>query len=522
MSLHEKSGFNKLLSYYNENRDKHWYEWLSVKTIFPKHGKQGIVGIMSAKHQEDIFYVFKISQYINHLVQHEYTVMSGLNELSDFCPHYCRVVGMILCDVDPSKKENPFEKTSNNMVEKEVLLMEYIDQSYKFTNYIISRKIQEHIIYSIIKQTLLGISISQNKKKFTHYDLHSNNIMIKRCSRDLVILYILDNQTQFCIPTYGYYPVIIDFGFSYIKDLEGQSFWSNLNHTDIGMMTDRFDNYADPKLFLVTTSKQLKKYKYSKNTKKLLNIVKNNYKFMNIDWNSGWDNYTEKCATDYVIDILSDYSFISTLFSKEDYYCINLLQTLIILPLEPQSYTNIDIVYTTFLKEFVKIENEISSPFYCLYILKAIVDSARIVRFEYCKKETRNQAVSYFRYSILEVIDSLVKYCRPKNIHFEKMLCSLLSLSKCIEGILYEAMINETNDSEKIIPLKSPEEIYKAIDINIPDNYEFNYNTTILAIDCVKNSCYTVNLEHHEYDKINLYDSINRGKEIYKLFSPDK
>ena len=85
-------------------------------------------------------------------------------------------------------------------------------------------------------------------------------------------MYIFDNQTQFCIPTYGYYPVIIDFGFSYIKELEGQSFWSNLNHTDIGMTTDRFDNYADPKLFLVTTSNQLKKYKYSENTKKLIKI----------------------------------------------------------------------------------------------------------------------------------------------------------------------------------------------------------------------------------------------------------
>jgi hypothetical protein len=70
MSLNEKSGFNKLLAYYNSNKHKDWKEWLIIQKIFPRPGKQGLVGLMSAKDDPTLVFVFKISQYINHLVQH--------------------------------------------------------------------------------------------------------------------------------------------------------------------------------------------------------------------------------------------------------------------------------------------------------------------------------------------------------------------------------------------------------------------------------------------------------------------
>jgi hypothetical protein len=524
MSLNDKSGFNNLLSYYNKNKDRPWNEWLFVQKIFPRSGKQGVVGLMESKDDKMIVYVFKISQYLNHLVQHEYASMSGLNELSDFCPHYCRVVGTIVCEIDPTKKKdgNPFECDSSRTIEKEVLLLEYIDHSYKLSNYIKSPKISENILYSTIKQTLLGISIAQNKKKLTHYDLHSNNIMMKKCSKDLVILYVLDDCNQFCIPTHGCYPVIIDYGFSYSASMEGAPMWQTLNYTDVGFMSDRFDPFADPKLFLVTVADEMNEYKHNKNSKKLFNIVKNNYSSLKIDWRSGWDEHTSKCATDYVLEILSNYSSISELFSKQEYHCMDLLQTLIILPLEPQKYNNIDVPYTTFLKEFIKIENEISSPFYCIYILKGIVDAARSVRVEYNKKETRENAINYFKISIYEVIDSVVKYCTPKDVHFEKMLCSLLCLAKGIEGILHDTMLNIMSKKQKMynrVPLKTPEELCAVIDINIEDPYEFNEKTTVLVVDCVKDTCYPIELNQEQTGEINSYNSISRGIELYKLIS---
>jgi hypothetical protein len=521
-SLNEESGFNRLMAYYQKNKDRPWKEWLEVVRIFPRPGKQGLVGLMSAKEDKTLVYVFKVSQYINYLVHHELTVMNSLNEIADYCPNFCRSIGSIICNVDPNKRKegNPFECESKYKIEKEILLAEYLDNSYKFCNYIFSKKISEDTLYCTIKQVLLSIVIAQKQKQFTHYDLHSNNIMMKRCSKDLVFLYVIDQNNQFCVSTRGSYPVIIDYGFSYTGDMNGQPLWPTLNHTEVGFLSDRFDPIADPKLFLVTVSDEIHEAKKSKKSRKLLNITKNIYGTLPIDWDSGWDNDTDKCATDYVLKKLKKYCKVSPLFKHYEYYCMDIVQTLIIMPLEKQKVDHIEIPFLAFLKEFTKIENEISAPFYCLYILKGLVDAARTVRIDYANKETREHAVGYFRHAILERIDSVAKYCRPKDIHYEKMLCSLLCLTKCMEGLLYEAMekrIVEKRKMYKQVPLQTPEEIVVAIDINIEDDYEFNHKTNVLVIDNIKKACYPLELTVEQKQEINSYSSISRGPEMYKI-----
>ena len=249
------SNHGELVLHYKNNNDKPWQEWLSFISTF-KPGKQGLVGLLKSKDDETIKYVFKMSQFINYLTQHEGTVMKSLNDLSNFCPHFCKFIGSISCNVDPKcrKNGNPFDIKSKYTIKKDVLLCEHIDKSYKFYNYIRSDKISEDVLYSSIKQVLLAISVAQKKKQFVHYDLHSFNILMRKCNPDMVFLYVLNETDQFAIPTLGHYPTIIDFGFSYIKDMEDGPAWASMAHTDVGFMSDRFDWVADPKLFLVTVS----------------------------------------------------------------------------------------------------------------------------------------------------------------------------------------------------------------------------------------------------------------------------
>lgn len=520
--LNEESGFNKLLQHYEKNKHRPWEEWLSVEKIFPRPGKQGLVGLMKSKEDESLTYIFKISQYINYLVHQELTVMNSLRDVSDYCPHFCRSIGSIICQVDPTKRKegNPFIKDSKYLIEKEVLLTEFLDDSYKLYNYIFSEKISENVLYSSVKQILLAISIAQKEKRFTHYDLHSNNIMMKKCNKDLVFLYIMDENNQFCIPSRGSYPVIIDYGFAYSEDMDGGPLWPTLNHTEVGFLSDRHDPIADPKLFLVTVSEEIHDARHSKYSRKLRNITKNNYSKLNIDWNSGWDNDMKACATDYVLKKLSKYSKVSPLFKEYEYYCMDIIQTLIVMPLEKQRYDHFEISYLTFLKEFTKIEKEISTPFYCLYILKGIVDAARAVRSDYLDSKRRENAVNYFKESIRERVDSVASYCKLSGINYEKMLCGLLCFSKNMEGMLYKAMgkiVNQKEDMYKGVYMQSPEELVVCIDINIPDNYEFNDNTEVLVIDNVNKASYPLDLTREQRDELNSYDSIYRGSEMYKI-----
>jgi hypothetical protein len=521
-SLNEESGFNELVTYYDKNCDRPWQEWLKIKKIFPNPGKQGLVGLATSKKGEQT-YVFKISQYINYLVQHELSVMKALNEIGKYCPHFCRAIGAFLCEVDPEcrKDGNPFENEGKYPIEKEVLLMEYIENSTKFYNYIRSKRISEDVLYSTVKQTLMAIAIAQKKKRFTHYDLHSNNIMMRKCNKDLVFLYILDESSQYCVPSRGHYPVIIDFGFSYVGDMDDSPLWPTLGHSKVGFMSDRFDPIADPKLFLVTVAGEIHEKKKTRKSRKLKNVVKNMFSKLNIDWESGWDAGVKKSASDYLLDMMRDYNTTSRLFDNFDHYCIDIIQTLVVLPLQEQKYSEINLSYNAFLKEFVKIEEQIGNPFYNMYILKGIVDAAREIRPDYVKKESRKHALKYFQQVIYQRIDKIAKWCRPKDLHFEKLLCSLLCLGKCVEGVLYDAMFSQMRKKERSyrkLPLQNPEQMYAVIDMNIEDTYEFNENTSVMVVNCINDTCDVFSPTESQRSEINEFASISRGAELYKIY----
>jgi hypothetical protein len=517
-----RNEINEIIDIYEDNKDKNWKEWLEYEETFDKPGKQGLVGVLKIKNTE-YNCIFKISQYLNYLVEHEYSVMNSLNDISRYCPHFCQCIGKIKCILDPKcrKSGNPFNTESKYPIEKDILLLENIKNSNKFYNYIRSEKINDNVIYSIIKQVLLAISIAQKQKKFTHYDLHSFNIMIKKCDKDTVFLYILDEENQYAVCTYGYYPVIIDFGFSYIQDMDNNPLWCSLGHTNVGFMSDRFDWVADPKLFLVSVSYDISKKRNNKLGKKFNRIVKNLFSNLKIDWDSGWDNQDNYGASDYVTEKLEKYNTnISELFSKYEHYCIDIIQSLIILPLERQTYKNIGKAYTVFLKEFVKIENDIVNPFYNLYILKNIVDIARNIRSQYYNSETRNKAIIQFRQKIQEVIQKITKFCNPKNVHYEKMLCSLLILARNSEGMLYNIIKNRMKSKEKQykkLPVHSVEQIYAIIEVNIPDTYIYNKNTIIHVIDSASKNTHEFNLNDNDIEKINECNILAKGTLLYDI-----
>lgn len=518
-----KSKYDKLVKYFEENKHKDINEWLTFDRMLDKPGKQGQLGIFKTNNNEEI--VFKISQYINYLVYHELTVMQGLKEISTFCPHFLKGLGMISCKVnakyDKKQNLNPFVVSNKYPIHKDILLAEFLDNSSKFYNYIRSEKISEEVLYSIIKQVLLAISIAQRQKKFTHYDLHSFNIMIKKCDKDIVFLYKIDEENQFSVPTLGYYPVIIDYGFSYISDMEDGPLWGSMAHTDVGFTSDRFDWVSDPKLFLVSVSDEIFDKRRTKKSRKLKKLVYKIFGPLTIDWECGWDDFGDKGVSDYVTKTLEKHNTISNLFTDYDHYCIDIIQTLIILPIQNQDYDNIHKYYKVFLKEWVKIENLISNPFFNLYILKNIVDVTRMIRPDYMNKQKRNHAISYFKQSIYNTLSEVSKFCIPKNINFEKLLCSLILLSKNIEGLMFniaDSKLKKKYNEYNKLTFDSVEQIYGTVSTTITDNYVYNSNTQVFIMDCEKKSSYVFKIPDSEMDNINSITHLARGTYIYDLY----
>jgi hypothetical protein len=523
------------MEYYKLHENEPIEKWLRVKEIFRKPGVQGMVGVLegvSDGGSPEVVpteaetpkpeYVFKVSRYVNYLIHHEINIGNALAPIHEYCPHFCRVYGGTVANCSPDVKcENPFSLTKVKYpIEKEVLLMEHLSNSSKLSSYVRSERIELDRILSSIKQVLMGVLIAQQSASFTHYDLHSNNVMMRKCDKNLVHFYITP-ELNALIPTHGSYPVIIDYGFAYANTLDGNYLWPSMGHSKAGMSSDRFDRYADPKLFLVTIASELGECRDEcVEIKKLNNIVRNAFGPLKIDWESGWDTKFSKSIADYVLEIMQPIQDRSHLFSKYDYHCLDLIETLIILPLEEKDFSKTELSFKAFLNEFVKIEEIIGNDYYSLYMLKNIVDYARGVRASYSNKASRGDAVHAFRELVYKKIDEITKYVDMKHVHFEKMLCGLICFSECVEGIYYtrsqKELAHKTSEYARL-PFGSLEELFKIIDFNLQDEYEVNMNSTIRVIDSVKKRCFDLKLTPELIEDLNNTEPALRGDELYSV-----
>lgn len=515
--------YRSLVRKYEENKDNNWEDWLEHESLFPYQGKHGYTGIMRIKSNEQEKIVYKISQYINDTINQEYTVLESLNSLSEYCPHFCKMIGKFACNVNTNVKtdKSPFRKCKYP-IKKDVLLLEYIKGSNKLVSYIQKRKYNEDILYSCIKQTLLGINIAQRKKKFTHYDLHSENILLRKCNKNIVFLYILSNNTQYAVYTHGYYPVIIDFGFSYVDNMEDDVLWASMGFTNSGITSNQYDKINDSKLFLTTVSDEI--YTVRKKSEKsaiLRDIVTTIFKPLSIDWNTGWDNHDKLSASDYVLSIIKKNYTPSKLFTEYEHYTVDAMQTLIILPFEPQNYDNLSVSYNTIITEFYKIEKEIGQPFYSLYIFKSIINSARCLRSYYIDKNTRESTVKMFKDDITRIVDEVCKYVFLKDVNYEKLLVSLYVFSRSMEGVLYKFLQKDNERKAKEyyqMPVKNVDDIYNVIEDNIQDNYVYSEDTIIVAFDCIREKKEVFKILNKDIINQLSLKGISKSKILYKLY----
>lgn len=501
------------------------YETLPLKyeKSFSNNGKQGVVGLFEVDGGKKC--VWKISQHLNYLVEQENSILKTLCELREYCPHFVQGFGKfnVKMSSDYRKVENPFEVNGKHYIYNDVLLMEYVDQARKFYRYLKNKNIEEEVLYTVIKQTLLAIIIAQQQKGLSHYDLHSNNILIKTCNPNSVFLYIIDENTQYMIPTYGYYPVIIDFGFGYTDNMKNGPLWGALAHTDVGFLSNMCDKWADPKLFLVTVSDEIKNYRKTKTAKTFRRLVKNIFQPLTIDWESGWDSQDGVInCSDKVYNLVKREGKHSKFFKEMGQYCIDILQSLIKLPLKKRKYGDIEELYRMIVDEFHKIELEISSNFYNLYIFKQITNAARSVMDKYSNKETMKEAVTQFRQVSMESITQVAKYCNPK-LNWDKLLCSMIVFSRQMEGVMFdniETRMKQKNKEYNDLEVENTTEVFEALEVNIPSKFIFDKDTKIYVWDAFKKHSKKINLNIRQVVRLNELgeDSFEKAKLLKKIY----
>ena len=269
------------------------------------------------------------------MIDQEYRVLMDLNSLRDYCPHFVKMFGKTTVPVTANfkKAKNPFAPNPDfKMITTDMLIIQHLEGCKKFFKYIKNDMCSTIELLAIVKQTLLASAIAHQKVKFTHYDMHSDNILIKECDPNSVFLYIVNDEFHL-VPTYGRYPVIIDFGFSFSKSAENHQMNCSLAHTKYGFVQCKEDSYTDAKLFLLSVSTEINKYKQSNTSQTFRNVVKSLYKDARVDLDCGWDNRQKSSISD---DFMEDFQRAferSNFFDEQGDFIVDLLQTLAVLPL---------------------------------------------------------------------------------------------------------------------------------------------------------------------------------------------
>jgi hypothetical protein len=518
------------MEFFSENLDqskeyKTLPDFLEFHSSFPRSGKQGILGLLTNV-DTNKKYVYKISQNLNFLVDQEHSVMDGLNRIREYCPHFCKTFGKFKTKIVQNYREedNPFDvEDREDTVLSDVLLMENIDNGRKFYRYIKNDQFTEDMAMSIVKQTLLADIVAGEHLQFTHYDIHSNNVLVKKCPANSVFLYILDENRTYLVPTYGYYPIIIDFGFSFNKNCEERPMYGALAHTDIGFIPSVYDQHSDAKLFLTSVSSEMKKYKKSEVSNVFRDLITNIYKKCNVDLECGWDTREDEISiSDQLLKKMNNQFRRSKFFKKQGHHIVDLLQTLVDLPLtNRKTDDNIEDLSGLLVTEFLKIEKDISEDFYNMYIMKNIVEAAALYKNDYLTREKRSEAVYRFKNHVLKSIDEVVKFCNPK-INWEKLLCCLLCMSKCIENFCHDRLKKllsvKKADYNKML-LKNTSEIYEAIEANVPSHFYFEDTTDLYVWDCVQKKSYKMKIHPDMVDKLNRTHPFERGTVLYEYIS---
>ena len=112
-------------------------------------GKHGVVGRCKIDGNP---YVYKISRHLNYTNEHEHNVMTSLNKMKDYCIHFPKPAGLFEKNLNINYKtaDNPFRK-SKNMFPAQICIMEDIEDSVKYSNFIRNPNVPDEIIFSLLK-----------------------------------------------------------------------------------------------------------------------------------------------------------------------------------------------------------------------------------------------------------------------------------------------------------------------------------------------------------------------------------
>ncbi len=339
---------------------------------------QCIVGELEKIEHGAINCVFKISRSEDNLVLHEYGAIRQITELlGEGFPHICRTYGTVKYKGPLNIMNGPSAiAEGEKFVYRDMLLIENIPAIGSIIDMMWSKPF--HITLSLFKQVLMCIRYFR-EAKITHYDLHPDNILVKKCASNVVLQY----RNGARIPTFGFIAVVIDFGFAHVNQGDDIPLYADVKSASHGYISDRFMPFSDYIRFFFTLCYDVRKItnpKVQKLRKKMLKIFHRYVPF--VDRQNGWEKSNFDAHIDEVDDILTSNGITKevNIFDRPEWLdIIQLLMPARPWPVPSRGEHKLDIsAFKSFCEEWKKIQSRITNEHLLFYLFKYLVNSIRL------------------------------------------------------------------------------------------------------------------------------------------------
>lgn len=516
----------------------------NFETTFGTESVQGTAGIVSIKNKKDEDksthkVVFKVSNCIDYSIEHESLSLDALNKIASFCPHFMykfATLDLPVCSrfFKRPGKNGIFEEPDQFMLTP-VLFTEYIS---KYTFYHSIKSYNKNIICSMLLQIFSALKISQEKCKFTHYDLHMDNILVREGNPNILHLYLYKND-ELLVPTYGLTPVIIDMGSCHTNNQ--YRMFSNSDNYENGLQPTSFDSLADIHHLLLSTFSCLERY--TEIGSKLMFKIALMFSSIPLWKEKGWKILHRELDKELKELIKTNSKLMNTSGSKEDredyqhlfseLYSdfISILNASIPLPFKNISSYEGD--YDKFKKELVQKFDTFFKYFHtlinfnsvkcdqdCLYVFKEVVDCAFALRVI----KTQEEKDKIINKLLLRLKINNMKDTELRQLRIHDMMKSISELAPYISAFY----LNLENDHNKFLEeayTKCPTSIDYFINFfrqNIPCEVEITEQHEILVFDCEKEqmkkySITEMGLTSNELDILNKMTLRKKANNIRKM-----
>lgn len=174
----------------------------------------------------------------------EYFIGHKINKLQKYTPNFVHTLGIFQCNQLAGNFCGGTKEDNINYY----LILERITDSITLKNYLknINDSNFNQCMDDIVKyllQVILSLQIAQNELGFCHYDLHTNNILLKKLPKRIDIEYNI-NGKKYTVQNTDCVVKIIDFG--YAKIIHNGM---NISNKDDDNETEGFDNIITSTLY---------------------------------------------------------------------------------------------------------------------------------------------------------------------------------------------------------------------------------------------------------------------------------